>query len=524
MTTLQTLFKQAIEAINQRNYVEAHQHLVTVIRQYGEQSRAYFLLGIVHIELAQINKAITLLHKALGLETNPRINVYLTKCYALQGNMNEALHYAAQAPVSELNAPLDLDTMGVALSRVGLHDQALAYFARALELDSRQPQFYYNYGVSAKFAGQFARARQAFTQAIELNPDFYQAHFALTDLGRPVTKTNNISRLLQVKARLQTKGHPPDPDAALHIGHALSKEYEAQGEFNKAFTALAQAKQVKKDQLADTHTTFDALFTHLRQMPPEVLQTTSSHASQPLFVMGMPRSGTTLVERILSHHSKVVSGGELQDFGVAVKQLTATPSAQVLDLATLEQASQIDPDVLGAQYLARTQFLMQPGAYHLVDKLPFNFFYLPHILRALPQAKIVCLLRDPLDTCIGNYRQLFSIHSPYYAYAYDLLAIGRVYQQFYDLVHHWQRLAPSSIRLQSYEKLVTQPMEESRTLLDFCGLAWEPQCVQVERNLAPVSTASKVQVREAINTRSIGRWKHYAAHLNELKVQLGIAR
>ena len=193
MTTLQTLFKQAIEAINQRNYVEAHQHLVTVIRQYGEQSRAYFLLGIVHIELAQINKAITLLHKALGLETNPRINVYLTKCYALQGNMNEALHYAAQAPVSELNAPLDLDTMGVALSRVGLHDQALAYFARALELDSRQPQFYYNYGVSAKFAGQFARARQAFTQAIELNPDFYQAHFALTDLGRPVTKTNNIS-------------------------------------------------------------------------------------------------------------------------------------------------------------------------------------------------------------------------------------------------------------------------------------------------------------------------------------------
>ena len=233
----------------------------------------------------------------------------------------------------------------------------------------------------------------------------------------------------------------------------------------------------------------------------------------------MPRSGTTLVERIITSHSQVASGGELQDFGLAVKELAKTPSNQVLDLPTLQAAEQLSFAELGSRYLERTSFLLNNKKY-LVDKLPFNFFYVGLIRRALPNAKIVCLLRDPMDTCIGNFRQLFSLSSPYFAYAYDLESTGRFYKNFYSLVHHWQNLFPHNVRLQSYEELVTRPAEEIPALIDFCGLSWEAACLQVEKNKAPVSTASKVQVREAINTRSIGRWRQYAAHTAKLEALL----
>jgi len=205
---------------------------------------------------------------------------------------------------------------------------------------------------------------------------------------------------------------------------------------------------------------------------------------------------------------------------VAVKTLTKTKSAHVLDLPTLQAAENIDKEAIGRLYIERTAYLHQQGE-RLVDKLPFNFFYINLIRQALPNAKIVCLMRDAMDTCVGNYRQLFSINSPYYAYAYSLDTIGELYTGFCDLIAEFQTAFPEQIRVQSYEALVNNPQKEVAELLSYCNLPWEAQCIDVDKNTLPVSTASKVQVREPINTRSIGRWKHYEAHTVHLQKMLG---
>lgn len=507
------LFNQALDAINRRDFVAAHQACVTAIKHFGDSAKAYYLLGIIHIEMMQINKAIRLLEKSVTIDASAEAYAYLAKCHSLTGDLTQALNAAHCAPIDQLDKALTLDTMGVALSRVGMHNKALEYFRKALKIEPTNAWYHYNYAVSAKFDGDFNSARIGFERAIAQNPDFYQAHFALSDLGGITQEKNHIPRLQKLNNRVTSV------DGKLHIGHALAKEYEALKDFDSAFEALSTNKQLKRPQFDGVEAQYDEIFDYLMASSTNsngVNSASSLASDRPIFVVGMPRSGTTLVERIISNHSSVGSGGELQDFGVAVKELSQTATNTVLDLPTLQAAESLNAKELGARYLARTR-IFHANKKHLVDKLPFNFFYIGLIRKALPNAKIICLLRDPMDTCIGNYRQLFSLSSPYYAYAYDLESIGRFYCRFYALVHHWAHLHPESVMLQSYEDLARSPEHEVKRLLSFCQLPYESQCLQVEANSAPVSTASKVQVREAINTRSIGRWKNYANYTEELE-------
>ncbi|MCZ8530697.1 tetratricopeptide repeat-containing sulfotransferase family protein [Alteromonas sp. PRIM-21] len=521
MNTSQTRLEDAVRFLTQRDFKQAHRCCVEVIQQYGPHAHAYFLLGIIHIEIGQIEKAIALLTKSNEIENRPITFAYLAKCFALKGDMQQALEYVARSPVESLSRALDLDTVGVSLSRVGLHEKAIAYFEKALTLAPANPQYHYNYAVSCKFAGKFELARKHFEKAIDSEPHFFQAHFALSDLGGVSAENNHLARLEPLVERVKENF-----DARLHIGHALAKEYEAIGDYRRAFDALNHAKAPQKARSESTLKDYQAIFSTLHsnlqaQVNSDSISISGSQSDAPIFVVGMPRSGTTLVERILSHHSLVASGGELQDFGVAVKEVTQTSSQLVLDKHTIERAYECDLAKVGERYLQRTAFLRQ-NSKHLVDKLPFNFFYIDLIRQALPNAKIVCLLRDPMDTCVGNFRQLFSIHSPYYAYAYDLDVIGKLYQSFEKWVRKFAENYPDAIRLQSYEQLAQHPETEVKELLAYCNLPWEEQCLRVENNKLPVSTASKVQVREPINTRSIGRWKRYALYTEALQKSLGI--
>jgi len=368
--------------------------------------------------------------------------------------------------------------------------------------------------VSSKFAGLFEQAKKVFETAIELSPDHYQAYFASSDIGGVTKDNNHIARLLPM---LDVNSHP---DSSLHIGHALAKEYETLGEYDKSFEVLERVKQQKLATIDYKFSDDYKLFDYLRQFPVADNITQLGHdSSQPIFVVGMPRSGTTLVERILSNHTDVKSCGELQDFGVALKEVTETSSQKVLDVETLLAAESIDFAELGKRYIQRTKAITDNSP-KFIDKLPFNFFYIDLIKKALPNAKIICLLRNPMDTCVGNYRQLFSINSPYYSYAYNLQSIGRFYAEFYQLANKWKNSNADNFMLLKYEDLVANPEQKIRQLLEFCGLSWQGKCLHAEQNTAPVSTASEVQVREPINTKSIGRWKKFRPYTNELETFL----
>lgn len=513
---LKQLHQSAIRSLNEGDIQHAHKALVELVTNKPDFADGYFLMAMVNLRVGQIKKAIQLLDKTLSLDDSRiEYTAQLAKCYSLTGQLQLAKKTALSVQLDTIKLALDADTLGVALTQVGVHEYAIGYFEQALALCSNdQPQhaqYYYNYGVCTKFLGLFKQAENAFEQAISLNFLHHQSHFALADLIKANSDKNHIARLEKIAKQVS------NPDAQLHIGHALGKEYQDIGDFNLAYLALEQGKAAKHRQSSFDNNTSQALFEHIEQ-----LSVNSQHqlnngnpTNEPIFVLGMPRSGTTLVERILSSHSDVQSAGELQDFGLCVKKLSQTTSSHVLDMETLSQAYTLDYEQLGSSYLQSTR-VVTGNSKHFIDKLPFNFYYIDLITKALPNAKIICLLRDPMDTCIGNYRQLFTINNPYYSYSLNLLDTAKFYNRFYKLIEHFQSLH-SNIKIVKYEELIEHPEQEIKNLVKFCDLGWQPACMNFHLNDAPVSTASKVQVRQPLNNKAIGRWRGFKPHTNEIE-------
>jgi hypothetical protein len=289
-----------------------------------------------------------------------------------------------------------------------------------------------------------------------------------------------------------------------------------------AFEHLTVGKAAKRRMLAysidDDRVLFEALARHFDVR--SLVSAAPGHPDDsPVFVVGMPRSGTTLVERILSSHSAVVSAGESQNFGVCLKRAAGTNSNRVLDVETLVSAMEIDLAAVGRSYVETTR-PQGTAAARFVDKMPLNFFYVGFIHLALPNAKVICLRRDPMDTCLSNLRQLFALGFSYYNYAYDLGDIGRYYVLFDALISHWNGVLPGKLLEVSYERLVANQENETRRLLQFCGLPFEPACLDFHANAAPVATASAVQVRAPLYTGAVGRWRRYGKVLDGLRAEL----
>ena len=231
--------------------------------------------------------------------------------------------------------------------------------------------------------------------------------------------------------------------------------------------------------------------------------------AEPIFIVGMPRTGTTLVDRILSGHSAVSSAGELTDFALYMKRRAKTPSPLVLDPETLEAAIDVDSAALGRDYMASVKASLGLEG-RFIDKMPLNIFYAPLILRAMPNARVICLRRHPADTVLSNYRQLFATGFSYYNYAYDITHTARYFAGFDRMVKDFEDMLPADRFIQvHYEKVVDNLEAEARRLLDFCGLPFEPGCVDFHRNAAPVATASSAQVRKPLYRTSLDRWKRY---------------
>ncbi len=500
-------------ALQRHDWTGAERLALTLIDDDAGQAEGHFLLGVALLEQRRLAEALAALQRAVDLA--PRNAEYLAqwaRALAIVHRLPEALTAADRAlAAGEIDA-LTLDTIGVVYARANAHERAATAFRRAVERAPLRASFQFNLASALSFTGDLDGAEAAYEACIALDPRCWKAHTALARLRRQTPQHNHIQRL---QALLPAAGN--DADALLHLHHALAKEREDLGEYPQSFAHLVAGKRAKRETLGYAFSQDAELFDAIEQsFPLDLIRREGFDSDEPIFVVGLPRTGTTLVERILSSHSQVQSAGELQHFGHAFKRLGGSRTPQLLDRDTLQRGREIEPQALGERYLASTRPLTGARP-RFVDKMPLNFLYAGWIAAALPRARIVCLRRHPMDACLSNFRQLFALNWSYYNYGYDLLDTGRYWLRFDRLIDFWQRHIPGRILELHYEQLIAEQEAQSRRLLEFCDLSWEPACLTFERNTAPVATASAAQVRQPLYADAVARWRRYEAQLQPLR-------
>jgi tetratricopeptide (TPR) repeat protein len=513
---LKAWHQEAEAALNRRDFRRAHELCVRILAAQPAHADALFLLAMIAAEHGNFAKALDVVERALALDpSQSEYHAQRGRCLIALHRPRDAFEAARRALELGPRSALTFDTIGVVMTRAGAHAEALEPFRRAVARDARRATYHYNLGAALQFVGDFAAAESALRAALERDREYYRAWSALAQVARAPFSPDEIAEL---ERQLASAGLSDDRE--LHLRHALAKQLEDAGRYAEAFRHLARGKERKLAMRTQTFDAHRALFEAATRTAPagsaeRVPARAGAASAEPIFIVGLPRTGTTLVERILSNHPAVFAAGELENFALELKRATATRSNRVLDAETLEAAAQVDPRALGEAYVASTR----PRTGHtpkFIDKMPLNFFYAGVIHRALPNARIICLRRHPLDACLSNYRQLFATMFAYYDYSYDLLDTGRYYLQFDSLVRRWRETLPGFTEVR-YEDVVEHTEREARRLVDFCGLDWDPKCLEFERNAAPVATASSVQVRRPIYRTAVDRWKKYENEIGPLK-------
>jgi len=506
--------RKGLAGLTARQYESVHRDAIERIHTDVNDPIPYYLLGRIALEHQNFAKSGELFEKARSLAPgNPLYVAGHAEYLVTIGRQPQALRLADEAAGLDINDAFTADTIGVIYSRTGFHEKAVPLFERAVELDPAPANFHYNLGVSLQFSGQFERAESAYKASIERQPDSYRAYSALVSLSRQTPDKNYLDKL-----EVLFEEHGENPDKALHIGHAIAKTCEDLGQYEESFDWLQRAKRGKRAEVSyqpeNDLELFRAAAETVSACP--VAGNACSDAS-PIFIVGLPRTGTTLVDRILSSHPDVVSAGELNTYAGLVKARAGSSSNLVLDAETLRNAVDADLAGIGHAYIEETGRLAR-GARRFTDKMPLNFFYVWLIHRALPNARVVALRRDPMDSCLSNFRQLFATGFSYYNYSLDIDDTAAYYLGFDKLLAAWRRHMPPTRYMEiHYEDIVNDQQDSTRSLLDFCGLSWNEACLRFHENAAPVATASSVQVRQPLYSGSIGRWKKYGDRLNGLR-------
>ncbi len=492
MTALRATLEQALEHHQAGRLPEAETLYRWVLRCQPGQPDALNLLGVMATAVGQPENAIELIRQAaLQLPNEPDFHGNLAAAYQAAGRVADAVrHYRESIRLNPANVKQYL-FLSDALVELGQPGEALSHALHARQLD----------------------------------PDSALAYCALGDLaghGYYTLTEADVRHMLQL-----LDAGPGSPQDASLLAFTLAAYWERKCRYEEAFACYRRANDCKREVYRQANQAFDqekhhTLIDHLIAVfTPEFVQRVRHFgidSEVSVFVVGLVRSGTSLVEQILASHPEVHGAGERKD----IDQLTTTLHEQIPTADKYPACvPQLEPGLARSLAYGYLQRLAREAgtARRVIDKMPHNYLHLGLIAMLFPRAKIIHCRRDPLDVCASAYFQNFK----WQPHAASLDDIAFHHQQYTRLMDHWRRVLPLPIHDAVYEEIVADPQAGSRALVDFCGLEWDDGCLSFYRNERVVQTASKLQVRQPIHNRSVGRWAPFQAHLEPLRMALGLA-
>ena len=417
-----------------------------------------------------------------------------------------ALDRALHLPAETADA---FDALAYYARELGRHELSNMLYRRAASLAPDDPQLSYNLATSERSLGHTAEALRACERTLALDPSSLPTLLLRSEIGRATAERNHIG---QLQARLAAA---PADAARMFIGYALGKELHELGRYDEAFDAFATAAAARRRNLSYDVADDEKKLSRIQEVYPSPPGLPGgSDSDRHIFVVGLPRSGTTLIERILSALPQVRSNGETNNLSTAL--ISCAPSAGG-DI--FERSARADPSAVARAY----DSLAAPaeGQDKIIEKLPLNYLYIGAIVAAFPKTKIVWVRRDPIDNCFAMFRTLFGDGYPF-SYSFEELA--RYYAAYDRLMRHWEATVPQNLVELRYEDLVRAPAAVASEVAGRCGLSWTQDALDLSRNRRASLTASATQVRGPIYRTSAGVWKQYEAHLQPLVTQLNAPR
>jgi len=516
------------------DFAEAHNNLGDVLRKLGksEPAEIYFKQAIIHspdyvdayanlgitlVELGKLEDAKAMLEKALLLNPDHAEAHNFWGIYYQKVNLYDKAIKSYEKAI-ELNPDYAeaYNRLGGILMLQHQLEAAQFYVEKALKLDPDLAAAYCNLGNIYLINGHIRRAQDVYKKALSLDPFLTDARKNLAHIQKNTTNDQNeINRILS-----QLSDPQLDEGRAVVLHFALGKIFDDGEEYDRAFFHYHKANTLKRKTVEfnpELHKQIvDQIIHVFSRTYFKDCALVGDTSNRPVFIIGMPRSGTTLVEQIIASHPLAFGADELEYFNLISQSLTKILKTDTNYPFCVEQLDQVAAQSIIQDYLDLLSSYSSK-AERITDKMPLNFMHLGLIAILFPNAKIIHCRRNELDTCLSIYFQLFTFYHPY---SYNLDEIGAYYYQYKRLMNHWREVLPGKFYEVDYEELLNDQEKESQRLIEYIGLPWDKQCLSFHKTKRPVMTASNWQVRQPIYTSSLNRWKNYESYLESLKEKL----
>ncbi|MFT5483398.1 MAG: tetratricopeptide (TPR) repeat protein [Halieaceae bacterium] len=482
-----------------------------VLSQDPDDVDALRLMAGVAMKAKQWGDAIVLLEKALKISPDFFQGwMDLGQAHQEQDQVEEAMLALAHARRLEPHLPNAYTASGTVAAMSGEHEAARAFFAQALEQRAGHAGALAGMGHVLKTVGRNAEAIEAYRSCAEHNPGHGEAYWSLANLK---TFRFEDAEVAAMQEQIADPSLGDEPKA--NFLFALGKAFEDRNNYDQAFAYYQQGNDTRRRwESYDPVNTLDTHDKLLSVFNPELLAGSTGHSSNaPIFIVGLPRSGSTLIEQILASHPLVEGTHELPELS-RVARTTRRYSADNKNYPeSILSVTHDDFEALGADFLQRAERHRAGETPFFTDKLPNNFAHIGLLQTILPNAKVIDARRHPLDSCFGSFKQLFARGQPF---TYDLYEVGEFYLEYLRVMDHWHKVLPGKVLQVQYEDVVADLETQVRRILEYCELPWDPACLSFYETERAVKTASSEQVRQPIYASSVQSWRNFESHLGPL--------